>query len=285
MVDRQKTIRATAPPTIANLAVGFDLLGLAVQGEGDIVSARFSDEPGLRIDKIVGDGGKLSMDIHENTISAGVIVMLDELKERAPGFDQGIVLSLEKRMPLGSGMGSSASSAAAAVMAVNELLGSPYTKEELVAFALVGESVASGSVHGDNVVPSLLGGLVLMRENEPADVIRLPFIEDLFILLVHPHVEVMTSASRGRLANEVSLRNHIRQGADLAAFIHAMHSRDKKLLSRCMNDHVIGPQRKQDIPYFDTVEEAVLQAGGMNYDISGSGPSSFAFFEKAEGAV
>ncbi len=285
MVDEEKLIRATAPPTIANLAVGFDILGLAVQGDGDIVSARFSEEPGLRIDNISGDGGKLSLNIESNTISAGVKVMLDDLKENAPGFDKGIVLSLEKRMPLGSGMGSSASSAAASVVAVNELLGSPYSKMELVKYALIGESVASGSIHGDNVVPSLIGGLILMRENEPADVIRLPFIDDLFILLVHPHVEVMTSESRGKLANEVSMHDQIRQGADLAAFIHAMHTRDKSLLSRCMNDHIIAPQRKQDIPHFDAASAVVLAHGGMNYDISGSGPSSFAFFNKAEHAL
>ncbi|MCL4130217.1 UNVERIFIED_CONTAM: hypothetical protein GTU68_009021, partial [Idotea baltica] len=163
--------------------------------------------------------------------------------------------------------------------------GSPFKKEELVRYALIGESVASGAIHGDNVVPSLLGGLVLMRENDPADVIRLPFIDDLFILHVHPHVEVMTAASRGRLKSEISMKDQIRQGADLAAFIHAMHTRDKALLSRCMNDHIIAPQRKQDIPSFDSVRDAVLSAGGMNYDISGSGPSSFAFFEKAENAL
>lgn len=283
MTDR--IIRATAPPTIANLAVGFDLLGLAVQGEGDVVAARFSEDSGLVIDRITGDDGKLSTDIQENTISAGISVMLDELKERAPGFDKGIILSLDKRMPLGSGMGSSASSAAASVMAVNELLGSPFSKEELVRYALIGESVASGAIHGDNVVPSLLGGLILMRENEPADVIRLPFIDDLFILLVHPHVEVLTSASRGRLKTEVTLSNQIRQGADLASFIHAMHTRDKDLLARCMNDHIIGPQRRDDIPCFDEAKEAVLRTGGMNYNISGSGPSTFAFFEKAERAM
>jgi homoserine kinase len=276
-----KIIRATAPPTIANLAVGFDLLGLAVQGEGDIVSARLSEQRGLRIDTITGDGGKLSSDIHINTISAGIIVMLDELKERAPGFDKGIVLSLDKRMPLGSGMGSSASSAAASVMAVNTLLGNPFSTKDLVRYALIGESVASGSIHGDNVVPSLLGGLVLMRENEPADIIKLPFMDDLFILLVHPHVEVMTSASRGRLKVSTSMENHIKQSADLASFVHAMHTRDKDLLARCMNDHIIAPQRKQDIPHFDAVCEMVLTGGGMNYDISGSGPSSFAFYEDA----
>ena len=134
-------------------------------------------------------------------------------------------------------------------------------------------------------MPSLLGGLILMRENEPADIIKLPFFEDLFILLVHPHVEVMTAASRGRLAEKISLAKHIRQNADIAAFIHAVHEGDKGLLARCLNDHIIGPQRKKDIPSFEEARELVMEGGGLNYDISGSGPSAFAFFESADRAM
>lgn len=287
MIDPQRIVRATAPPTMANLAVGFDLLGLAVKGEGDVVTARFDGEGEglLRIDEIRGDGGRLSTEVAMNTCSAGVLQMLEDLREKSPDFSRQVVLTLDKRMPLGSGMGSSASSAAASVMAVNELLGRPFSKEELVRYALIGESVASGAIHGDNVVPSLLGGLVLMRANAPADVIRLPFMEDLLILLMHPHVEVMTEASRSRLAAQVTMSDYIAQAADLAAFTHAMHSGDKHLLRRCMNDRIIAPQRKQDIPCYDAAREAVMALGGINYDISGSGPSTFAFFEKATQAL
>ncbi|NNC84021.1 MAG: homoserine kinase [Flavobacteriales bacterium] len=268
-----KTISATAPPTIANLAVGFDILGLAVQGKGDVVSVSSGEKEGVHISDIQGDNGKLSRQAENNTATAGIIAMLHDL-----GRQESLAIRLDKRMPLGSGMGSSASSAAAGVLAANEFLGRPFSKEELVKYALIGEQVASGSVHGDNVVPSLLGGLILMRSNEPADIIRLPFIQDLQIILIHPHVEVLTSQSRGRLKESVAMDLHIRQSADTSAFIHAMHTRDEALLKRCMRDHIIGPQRRVDIPLFDEVEEILKAQGAINYNISGSGPSSFAFF-------
>ena len=273
------SISATAPPTIANLAVGFDLLGLAVRGQGDIVTLAEGERSGVHISRIEGDEGRLSQSAKENTASAGIIAMLQDL-----GKSLSISVSLEKKMPLGSGMGSSASSAAAGVMAANEFLGRPFEKKDLVKYALIGEAVASGAVHGDNVVPSLLGGLVLMRENQPADVIRIPFIDELAILLIHPHVEVMTAQSRGRLRPEVTMQEHISQSADLASFIHAMHNGDKALLKRCMNDHIIAPQRKKDIPLFDSIDRTAKAEGAINYSISGSGPSSFCFFDDVDSA-
>lgn len=280
MADPRSIISATAPPTIANLAVGFDLLGLAVQGEGDVVEINPGREPGLVIKSIEGDQGKLSRVPDENTASAGVLAMLRDLGKE----DLAIELRLQKNMPLGSGMGSSASSAAAGVLAANAFLGEPFTKLELVKYALIGEAVASGAIHGDNVVPSLLGGLILMRRNEPADVIEIPFIDELQILLIHPHVEVMTQESRGRLRSQIAMSEHIRQSSDSSAFIHAMHKGDVALLRRCMNDHIIAPQRKEDIPRYDELREVLLDVGAINYDISGSGPSSFAFFEKEDEA-
>ncbi|NND95031.1 MAG: homoserine kinase [Flavobacteriales bacterium] len=274
MADYPRVISATAPPTIANLAVGFDILGLAVKGNGDIVKVSKGERAGVNIVRIEGDEGRLSRSADKNTATAGIASMLQDL-----GRSDSLSIELEKRMPLGSGMGSSASSAAAGVLAVNEFFGRPFRKEELVKYALIGESVASGSVHGDNVVPCLLGGLILMRRNEASDVIRLPFIDELVVLLIHPHVEVMTAQSRGRLRSEVKMREHILQSSDTASFIHAMHTGDRKLLRRCMNDHIIAPQRKADIPLFNEVREVVLKKGAYNYDISGSGPSSFAFFD------
>lgn len=274
MAEQNKSVFATAPPTIANLAVGFDILGLAVEGIGDVVKVSEGERAGVNIVVIKGDSGRLSQAATENTATAGIVAMLRDL-----GSPESLSIELDKRMPLGSGMGSSASSAAAGCLAANEFLGRPFTKKELVKYALIGESVASGAVHGDNVVPSLLGGLILMRRNEPADVIALPFIEDISILLMHPHVEVMTEQSRGRLKSEVSMADQIIQAADSTSFIHAMHTGDLGLLKRCMNDYIIGPQRKNDIPFFDKVEKIMNTAGAINYSISGSGPSSFSFFE------
>lgn len=273
-----KTISATAPPTIANLAVGFDILGLAVEGQGDVLSISQGDSPGIHL-SIEGDGAKLSTEPEKNTATAGIVAMMKDL-----GRADALHVHLTKRMPLGSGMGSSASSAAAGVLAANLFFGNPFAKEELVKYALIGEAVASGAVHGDNVVPSLLGGLILMRRNEPADVLRLPFLEDLSILLIHPHVEVLTSESRGRLDPRLDMKTFITQSADTAAFIHAMHSGDMDLLRRCMNDLIIGPQRQQDIPLYREVDERMRGCHAVNYNISGSGPSSFAFFESESDA-
>jgi homoserine kinase len=282
MTDK-KSISATAPPTIANIAVGFDSLGMAVKGQGDIVTASFHSKPGIHLEKITGDSGKLSLIAEDNTCSAGAVAMLKELQSRGDlGAEIGISLILEKRMALGTGLGSSASSAAAGVMAVNELLGRPFTKKELSPYALIGESKASGAVHGDNVIPALWGGAVLIRENEPLDAMELPFIEDVSILVIHPHVEVFTSESRGRLQQTITLKQHIAQAADLASFVHALHTKDIALFKRALNDRIIGPQREMDIPFFSLAKAIALSCGALNYDISGSGPSSFAFFDSDE---
>ena len=279
MIDRNKSVSATAPPTIANIAVGFDSLGMAVVGQGDIVTVSFHDHPGIHITEIIGDQGKLSQIATENTASAGAVELLKDLQEKG-GFplDLGIALTLEKRMALGTGLGSSASSAAAGVMALNEFLGRPLTKKELSPYALIGESKASGAMHGDNVIPALWGGTVLIREVAPLDALELPSMKGVSILLIHPHAEVLTSESRGKLNPQISLRQHIDQAADLAAFVHALHSQDHDLMKRSLNDRIIGPQREMDIPFFAMAKAVALSCGAMNYDISGSGPSSFAFF-------
>jgi len=283
MIDEKKIISATAPPTIANIAVGFDSLGMAVKGIGDIVQVRFTDDPGIHIVEIAGDQGKLPLDALKNTASAGAVKMLTDLIAAGKiSADIGVAMRIEKRMHLGTGLGSSASSAAAGMMAVNELLGKPLTKKELGPYALIGESKASGSVHGDNVIPALWGGTVLVRETSPLDAIALPSIKGLIILVLHPHVEVLTSESRARLKTEISLKDHIMQSADQAAFIHALHTQDSALLKRSMNDRVIGPQRVADIPLFAIAKAVAMNHGALNYDISGSGPSSFSFFTSAE---
>jgi homoserine kinase len=285
MSDRLKSISATAPPTIANLAVGFDILGMAIQGEGDLVTASLSNQAELRITKITGDGGRLPLDPTKNTVTAGILIYLDDLmKKGLISKDIGIDIEIEKRMALGTGMGSSASSAAAGIMAVNALLGSPLNKKELSPYALQSEAVASGGIHGDNVIPALWGGMVLMRNEDPFEAVNIPSFPFLSILVIHPHVEVMTSESRARLAPSVPLKSYVRQSADLALFVHACHSGDIDLLRRCMKDHVIGPQREKDIPWMKEVSAICMSNNAINYNISGSGPSTFAFFERKEEA-
>ena len=284
MLDKE-WIQVTAPPTVANMAVGFDCLGMAVDGHGDLVELAFNEEAGVRIQAIEGDGGALPRDAARNTATAGIIAMLQRLEEEGRGIDRGIQVRLTKRMPLGSGMGSSASSAAAGVHGANELLGRPFEPLDLAEFALIGEAQASGVRHGDNVLPALYGGMILIRQLDPLDIIHLPIPEGLVILLIHPHTEVMTSESRDRLANDVPMGLHIAQSADLGAFVHAVHTGDLGLMSRALNDRVVGPQRIKDIPLFKECEEVAKSHSALNYDISGSGPSSFAFFTRTASAL
>jgi homoserine kinase len=218
-------------------------------------------------------------------VTAGVLSYLDDLiKKGIISADTGIDIEIEKRMALGTGMGSSASSAAAGIMAVNALLGSPMDKKELAPYALKSEAVASGGIHGDNVIPALWGGTVLMRNEEPFHAVTLPSFSSLSILVIHPHVEVMTSESRSRLKSEVPLKTYISQSADLALFVHACHSGDITLLRDCLKDHIIGPQREKDIPWMKEIAEICMSNHAINYNISGSGPSTFAFFESKEEA-
>lgn len=265
--------RAFAPASIANLAIGYDTMGLAIHGPGDEVEVRRSETPGVRISVIHGADAKLPMDAPMNTAGRAVIEMLAD----ATDVEGGIEIEIWKKMPFGSGMGSSAASAAAAVKATDALLGHRYEEAELAHYAMLGESVASGSIHGDNVIPSLLGGLILIRDNEPADIIRLPIPKGLCVMLVHPDMQILTSEARGLLSAQVDLSASIRQTANAASFVHALHIGDLSLLSRSLEDHLIEPQRKQLIPHFDELQSAAIEAGALNFTISGAGPSMFAF--------
>jgi homoserine kinase len=265
-------IKAFAPASIGNIGIGFDIMGLAIEQPGDEVIARKSDTPGLRITKITGAGGKLPTDPDRNTAGVAVRDFLAHLGESG----RGIELEIHKKLPLGSGLGSSAASAVAAVLAVSELLRTGLSKRELLPFACAGEQVASGGFHADNVAPSLLGGVVLIRDNATLDVHRLHVPKGLYATVVNPQVEVMTKTARGILKPEIALSQHVRQSANVAAFVVAMFNGDIALLGRCLHDEIIEPQRAGLIPGFYDVKEAALAAGVLGCSISGAGPSVFA---------
>ncbi len=264
-------IKVFAPATIGNLAVGFDCLGMALDAPGDEIVARFCEEPGVHIRKITGDGGKLPRDAKTNTAGLAALRLLEYLGETK----RGIEFELHKKMPLGSGLGSSAASAVAGVMAVNELLKRPLEKRELLPFALMGEAMASGGAHADNVAPALLGGIILVPGNG-ADIVRLPVPPGLFAAVVHPKVEVLTRNARGILKREVPLEKFTEQVAAMGGFVAGLFRSDLDLLSKTLKDVVIEPQRKHLIPCFDEVKAAALEKGALGCSISGSGPSVFA---------
>lgn len=277
----KRSVSAFAPATVANVACGFDVLGFAIHGLGDLVRVSFTEEPGLRITGITGDGGALPTSVKSNTAGLAVSVMLDEL-----GFDKsrGIGLMIEKQMPLGSGLGSSAASSVAAVVAVNELLGKPYSKQNLLPFAVAGEMAASGEAHADNVAASLIGGFILVKNHRPPDIIALPTPAKLHCTLIHPHIEIQTKNSRKILKKEVPLEKAVKQWGNLGSLISGLYTEDYELIARSLTDEIIEPVRSLLIPGFDDMKQAALDSGVLGCSISGSGPSLFALSDSYETA-
>jgi len=272
-------VRAFAPATVANVAAGFDVLGFALDSPGDELVATFSEKPGVTISRITGDDGRLPLDSHKNTAGVSVHALLKYL-----GETRGIDLRLEKKMPLGSGLGSSAASAVVAVVAVNELLGRPLSKRDLLPFALEGERIACGSAHADNAAPSLLGGFVLIRSYTPLDVIPLPTPEKLYATVIHPHIEIQTKDARGILKQQISLSNAITQWGNTAGLVAGILMSDYDLISRSLHDVIVEPIRSILIPKFYELKQAALDAGALGCSISGSGPSLFALTDSHDTA-
>jgi len=179
-------------------------------------------------------------------------------------------------MPFGSGLGSSAASAAAGVMAVNELLNRPLTKKELLPFAVLGEQIADGAYHADNVGPSLLGGIQLIRDNATLDIHRLPVIKGLQATVVYPHVKILTKDARDILSDQVDFKSSVQQNGNIGALVVSLFNSDIELLGRSLQDLIVEPQRAQLIPGFQQVKDAALNAGVLGCSISGAGPSIFA---------
>ncbi|MDX1913470.1 MAG: homoserine kinase [Saprospiraceae bacterium] len=265
-------IKAFAPAAVGNIGIGFDIMGLAIERPGDEVIARKSDIPGVRITKITGAAGKLPYEPEQNTAGVAALRLLAHLGESA----RGIELEIHKKMPIGSGMGSSAASAAAAVLAVSELLRTGMSKRELLPFAAAGEQIASGSPQADNIAPSLLGGMVLVRDHVTLDVHRLHVPRGLYVALVHPKMELFTRDARAVLRPDVPMEKFVRQSANVAAFVIGLFNADLALVGRSLNDEIVEPQRAHLIPGFYAVKTAALEAGALGCSISGAGPSVFA---------
>jgi homoserine kinase len=268
MSDR--VVTAFAPATVSNLACGFDVLGFPLEQPGDRVTARII-AGGVRIDAIAGDDGRLPRDPERNTASIAARALLASL-----GETRGVALDIEKGLPLSSGLGGSAASAAAAVVAVDALFDARSTEATLIACALEGERLGAGSAHPDNIAPAICGGLVLVRHPDPPDIVRLPVPPGLTAVVVHPHLEIETAGARRLLGTEVPLADAVRQWANVGALVHALHANDLALLSRSLEDRIAEPRRASLIPGLDAIKEAARAAGALGSGISGSGPSLFA---------
>ena len=263
-----KEVRVFAPATVANVACGFDIFGFALDSPGDEGVARFKNEPGVRISLISGDGGKLSLDPEKNTAGVGVLKLLESIQS-----DLGIELEIHKKMPMGSGLGSSAASAAGSLYAVNALLGFPFKPKELIPFAMEAERVACGSPHADNVAASLLGGFVLIRSYEPLDVVEIPMQAELFCAVLHPKIEIRTEMARKILKEEIPLRQMVVQSGNAAGLIAGLMQGDHSLIARSLQDVVVEPVRSSLIPHFKEIQSAAKAEGALGCSISGSGPA------------
>jgi len=270
---------AFAPASVANVAVGFDVLGHSVDAIGDRVRAVRVSRPGVRITSITGVVADLPLDVERNTAGTAVLGMVETLK---PSF--GIELAIEKGIPLASGLGGSAASAVAAVVAANALFDQPCSQVDLLKFAMKGEAVASGSVHVDNIAPSLFGGLVLTVGIDNPNVKQIPVPAGLRSVLVHPHMMLSTREARQILKQTVPLSDVIWQQANLAGFLTGCFTGDTSLIRASLEDVVIEPQRQVLIPGFKAVKQAALAGGALGCSISGAGPTVFAWCEEGDAA-
>lgn len=265
-------MKVFAPATISNIACGFDILGIAINGPGDEIIGKLVDQPGVRIISISGANGLLTKAVEKNTAGVAAQKVLEHLGKT----NIGVELSIFKQMPFGSGIGSSAASAVAGAMVVNELFGKPLEKRELLPFAMLGEQVADGAWHADNVAPSLMGGINLIRDNKTLDVHRIPSPKGLYITVVHPQLRVLTKDSRGVLGETVTLEKMILQTGNLGGFVMGCYNSDFELIGRSLNDHIIEEQRAGLIEGFKEVKEIAMAKGALGCSISGAGPSVFA---------
>lgn len=268
----RNSVKVFAPATVANVVCGFDVLGFAVNAPGDEVIMRVTDKPGVIISKITGDEGRLPLNPAKNTVSASVQDYLKHIGRTAIGID----IELHKKMPIGSGLGSSSASTVAGLFAINTLFDNQLSNKELVPFAMKGEELACGYGHADNVAPALLGGFVLVRSYEPLDVISLPFPQDMCAAIVYPEVDVPTKDARQMIRSKVLLKDAVKQWGNLAGLVTGLFTNDYDLIGRSMVDVLVEPTRSILIPDFYKMRSIAMELGAVSFGISGSGPSVFA---------
>jgi len=274
------SVKVFAPATVANVVCGYDVLGFAVNQPGDEVVMRLTGGKGIAISKITGDDGKLPLNPAKNTVSASVQHYLNHIDKP----DLGIDIELHKKMPIGSGLGSSSASTVAGLFAINTLLNGPLSNKELVPFAMKGEELACGYGHADNVAPALMGGFVLIRSYEPLDIISLPFPQDLHAAIVYPEVDVPTKDARQMIRSKVLLKDAVTQWGNVAGLVSGLFMNDYGLIGRSMTDILVEPTRSILIPDFAVMKLLALEHGALGFGISGSGPSVFALTRDAETA-
>ena len=265
-------VRIFCPATIANLSCGFDVMGLCLETIGDEMVIKKTSKKGIHITKIIG--ANLPFETMKNVAGVAAMSMLSNLD-----LDFGFEIELYKNIKSGSGIGSSSASAAGAVFGINELLGKPFTRHELVHFAMQGEVLASGCAHADNVAPCLLGNFTLVRNINPMDVITIPSPKNLYVTVIHPQVELKTSEMRAVLPIDIPLKKAITQWANVGSLVAGLYTSNYELIGRSLEDVIVEPFRGRFIPEFYELKKKAINNGALGSGISGSGPSVFAFSE------
>ena len=271
-----KKVKVYAPGSIGNVGCGFDVFGLAIEAVGDLLEVEENNTGQLRILDIVGDS-TIPLDPEKNIVTVGASNLLLEF-----GSTQGFDFKITKGVIAGSGLGSSASSATAGVFAVNELLGRPYSRQELIRFAAIGEKVASHQVHYDNVAPAMLGGFTVVRSSDPLEILEINVPEKLYLAMARPGVVIKTEEAKQILGSTISINQAVSQFGNIAGLVIGMQNEDISLIGRSAEDVLATPLRSKLIPKFEEANKAAIDAGAAGFNISGSGPAMFAICDGSE---
>ena len=270
-------IKIIAPATVANVSCGYDVLGFCLDHVGDEMIIRKVAKKGIFISKI--EGFDLPFETELNVAGVSALAMYNHVD-----VDFGFEIEIYKKIKPGSGIGSSAASAVGSVFGMNELLGRPFDKTQLTAFAIKGEAIASKCEHADNLAPALFGGFTLVKSISPLQILQIPTPANLYATMVHPQIEIKTADARAILPQQIQMQNAITQWANVGSLVHALHTNDYELIKSSLVDVVVEPYRSKLIPHFDAVKKAVLETGALGCGISGSGPSIYSLSEGLETA-
>jgi homoserine kinase len=267
-----KSIKVFAPASVSNVGPGFDLMGFALEHPGDEIIVTRKSRSGILIRKISGDGNVLPKNPKLNTTTVAIKSLLDKYK-----LSEGLEIEIRKKMGIGSGLGSSAASSVGGVFAVNKLLDLKLTKDELLEHALAGEIIASGSLHADNIAPALYGGFIVVRSYDPIEILKINYPRKLYVSIVYPDIVIKTCEARKMLPRMVPRKTAVAQAGNSAGLITGLLTSDYELIGKSIKDSIAEPHRSKLIPCYDAVREAAFNAGALNCNITGSGPSMFAF--------
>lgn len=273
----ENEIKLFSPATVANVSCGFDVMGFCLDSVGDTMVIRKTDSKGIFITKV--EGFDLPLEAELNVAGVSALAMYSAID-----VDFGFEIEINKKIKPGSGIGSSAASAVGSVFGMNELLGRPFNKTQLTAFAIKGEALASKSEHADNLAPALFGGFTLVKSLSPLQILEIPTPSDLYATIIHPQIEIKTSEARAILPKNVPLNDAITQWANFGSLIHALHTSDYELIKASLNDVIVEPYRSKLIPHYDEVKKAAIETGALGAGISGSGPSIFSLSKGTETA-